>query len=363
MGYLTRVARIPTTGARAVEPCEVDGQRYLVIPQLAVDVDGEPPGLDGGDSESAKVLVVRVGEDAGVVATLPVPGGEDAEFFTIGDRHFLAIASIRSGTGPYVLNQPQRIYEWTAGGIRLAFTIDGFAAKQWRHFRIGHRHFLALAQGVPAGGAQDSPRPSTIYEWNDARLELLQVVPSRWGYNWHHLSIEGTHYLAYADHLAPSVLMRWDGARFDVVQDLIASGGRAFADFDVNGEHYLLSACLTGSSRLWRWDGTGFVAQQDLAGTGGREFAVLRQGQDVFVVRVNFIIGGQRNPTAALNSQIYRFDSGQLHLAEEFATTGATDVASWQHGDDTFVAISSGLSADLRFASHTDIYRFSQESG
>lgn len=358
MGYLQPVARIPTSGARAVEVCEAAGARYLVIPQLAVDVDGAPAGLDAGDSDRAGVLVVAIGNGAGIVATLPVPGAEDAEFFTIGDRRFLAIASIRSGHGPYVLRQPQHIYEWSVSGLRPAFTIAGFAAKQWRYFRIGDRHFLALAQGVTVGPATDR-LPSTVYEWTGNRFEPFQRVPSAWGYNWHHFTIEDTHYLAYADHVVPSVLMRWDGARFEVAQDLIESGGRAFDSFSVGGEHYLLTARLTGPSRLLRWNGSGFVGHQELGGPGGREFAVLRMGDGLFVIRVNFISG--KPPVAALNSQIYRWDGGQLNVLEEFPTTGATDVTSWRQGAEVFVAISQGLSADIRFACHTDIYRFTEE--
>jgi hypothetical protein len=45
---------------------------------------------------------------------LTVPAGEDAEFFRIGEHSFLAVASIRTGRGPYGLNSHSPIFRWRA---------------------------------------------------------------------------------------------------------------------------------------------------------------------------------------------------------------------------------------------------------
>src|SRR5580704_11462325 len=112
---LTEVQRIPTSGARAVEPVRVAGRDLVAIPQLAVDVPGAPPGMNGGDSDTSLLLLDRAAGGLAPWATLPAPGGEDAEFFTIGDRAFLAVASIRTGAGPYELETTSRIFEWQGG--------------------------------------------------------------------------------------------------------------------------------------------------------------------------------------------------------------------------------------------------------
>ena len=361
MSYLHPVATIPTSGARAVEPFEINGERFLAIPQLAVDIPGAPADLNGGDSDQADVLIVRPSGAYDTVARLRVPGGEDAEFFTINNHKLLAIANIRSGAGPYDYRQPQRIYQWVNGGFQTRQEIPGYAAKQWRHFRLADRDFLALAQGVNLPGHQDSSLPSRIYQWDGTAFVAFQEVDSAWGYNWHPFRISHTHYLAYADHVAPSPLLAWTGERFETVQTLVEAGGRAFADFTSAGEHYLLAACLTGPSQLMRWDGAKFVEHQQLDGSGGREFAFVRRGDKLFVIRINFIRGDRENPIAALTSQIYQWDSGRLHVVDEFDTTGATDVSVWTDGPDTVVAISNSLTADIRFAAKTDIYHFVEE--
>ena len=57
--------------------------------------------MNGGDSDTDLLLFRREGDRSVAYGSLPAPGGEDAEFFTIGGRAFLAVACIRSGSGPY----------------------------------------------------------------------------------------------------------------------------------------------------------------------------------------------------------------------------------------------------------------------
>ena len=95
---LSEIQRIPTSGARAVATFTVAGRQLLAIPQLARDAPGSPPGMNGGDSDTDLLLLQSAGGRFEPWSALPAPGGEDAEFFTIGGRSFLAVASIRTGS-------------------------------------------------------------------------------------------------------------------------------------------------------------------------------------------------------------------------------------------------------------------------
>jgi EPTP domain len=68
---LTEVQRIPTWGARAVEPLPVGGHDLLAIPQLAKDIPGGLPGMNGGDSDTDLLLLNRAGGRFWTWATLP----------------------------------------------------------------------------------------------------------------------------------------------------------------------------------------------------------------------------------------------------------------------------------------------------
>ncbi|GAA3713868.1 hypothetical protein GCM10022224_094330 [Nonomuraea antimicrobica] len=352
--HLVEWCRIPTSGARAVEPFEQDGLSLLAIPQLAVDVPGQPAQMNGGDSDTELVVLRRTAEGFEPFQSLPVPGGEDAEFFRIGERAFLATASIRRGRGPYDFGVDSQVYEWDGARFVPFQSVPGFAAKQWRHFALDDQHFLALAQGVPQPGNQ----PSRIYRWDGRAFEPFQEIHSEQGYNWHAFRVAGHDFLAHADHLAPSILYRWDGTRFAIHQKLADQHGRAFAAFSADGEHYLLVGCILSPSRLLRWDGETFVEHATLDGLGTREFAVLHTESGLYVLRVNFIHGTPAAPTTALTSQLYRWQDGGLQVVEEFPTTGGTDVAVFTDDRGPLVAVSNGLAADVRFAAESVVYRF-----
>ena len=355
---LTEVQRLPTSGARAAQIFRLGASLRLAVPQLAYDAAGTPPGINGGTSNTDVLLFEHDGERFQPAGVLPGVGGEDVETFSIGDRHFLAVASIRMGSGPYNYNVGSPIYEFRDGAFAPFQTILTCAAKQWRHFQIGDEHFLGVAQNHPGDVRLDS----TIFRWGGERFVPFQQIPSRAGYNLCAFRIGDQHFLAHADHAQPSILYRWNGSAFVEHQRLVPQGGRAFL-FLPAGEHSLLAvARIDAESVLLRWDGEYFSSHAVLAGgAGGREFTTVRTGHTTFVVRVNFIHGTPAAPQPDLTSQIYRLDDDALTPVGEFPTTGGTDASSFEHDGEQFVAVSHGLSAAATFAAECVIYRFEHE--
>jgi hypothetical protein len=348
--------RIPTSGARGVTPFTVDGESYLAIPQLAMDAEGTPPGMNGGDSDTDLLVLRREPDGWAEHQRIAAPGGEDAEVFTIGEDVILAVASIRNGKGPYEYAVDSVIHRREGEKFVPYQSIGTYAAKQWRHFAIGERHFLALAQGVNVHPEHN--RPSVIFEWDGSRFVEFQDIASQWAYNWHFLELDGEIFLAHADNVVASLLYRWDGHRFVEYQKLMATGGRAFASFTVDGRTYLACAVLTGNSLVYQWDGTNFVVYQVLEGTGGREFAVIGRGTDLYLVRVNFIRGTREQPETGLESQIYHWDGERLVDVEHFPTSGGTDAAVFVDDGELLVAVSNSLTPEVRFGTDTVIYAF-----
>jgi EPTP domain len=366
---LTEVQRIPTWGARAVEPLQVGGHDLLAIPQLAKDIPGGPPGMNGGDSDTDLLLLNRAGGRFWTWATLPAPGGEDAEFFTIGDRSFLAVASIRTGAGPYEFAARSTIFEWHDGTFAPFQEVPTFAAKQWKHWQIGDRHFLGLAQGVvlPSAHAGQENQDSVVYEWTGESFAEFQRIPSRWAYNWHAFQAGGEFFVAHAEHAGPSILYRWDGTRLQPWQTLAAESGRAFATFADGGETYLVVACIAAPTRVLRLTGGEFTQTQVLDGLGARELAVARCAGRTLLIRVNFILGTPADPQPALDSQVYEWDGGKLQEVATFPTCGGTDVAvlskdvavpsdSEGNADSVELVVTNSLTPELRFAAETVRY-------
>ena len=352
------IQSLDTSGARAAETFVVEGIRYLAVPQLATDIAGQPASMLLGNSDT-RLQVLRW--DAGRFvdhATLDVPGGEDAEFFTIGDRRFLATASLRSGAGPYDMAPGSTIFEWRAGRFEPFQRVPTIAAKQWKHFRIGTRDFLGLAQGAEHHVlAEDAPGASCIFEWDGERFVPFQAIASGWGYNWACFQAGDHTLLAYADHVAPSRILNWDGRRFEPFQQLERRSGRAFRCFEVKDTQCLAFARLLEDSAMLRWNGERFETAQVLGGTGGREFLWLPQWRAGRLLRVNFLRGTREQPQTQQPAHVLRLDHGRWEVEEELAASGAVDAAAFDDGGSQVLVLAESLSADVRFRTPSRVYR------
>ncbi|WP_426516386.1 hypothetical protein ACPPVQ_17395 [Diaminobutyricibacter sp. McL0618] len=352
---ITELQRIPTTGARAVEPFLLSGELWLAVPQLAADSPGTPDGINGGSSDSA-VQLLREGRRGFVPAgELPVGGGEDVEVFTIGSRVFAAVASIRSGSGPYDFATTSRLFAHDGSSFVPFQEFDTFAAKEIRHFRIRGDDYLAIAQNAPGG-----TRTSTVLRWDDDRFTPFQDLSSVAGYNIAVFEMEGVTYLAHADHAAPSRLYRFEGGRFVEHQELMRAGGRAFLLLNDSTGTYLAIARIDGDSLLLHWNGERMSEHAVLpGGAGGREFARIDTANGAYVLRVDFIHGTPADPQSDLMSHVYRWSGGMLTRVGGFRTTGGTDVAVLP---GRRFAVSNGLAAVPRpgstFAADIVIYSF-----
>ncbi|MEV6644400.1 hypothetical protein [Amycolatopsis sp. NPDC051371] len=355
--YLREVQRLATSGARGVAAFTVGGVQRLAIPQLAYDAPGSPSGMNGGDSNTDILLFDRRDGEFAPTGRLPGPGAEDVEYFEVDGTPFLACACIRIGSGPYNFSVGQPLYRWGGNAWEPFQTIVGHAAKQWRHFTVGGVHHLALAQNRPGG----PELPSRLYRWTGTEFGHLQDIPSRIGYNFHAFDLDGTSYLAHADHLLPSRLYRWDGAEFVPHQDLMPAGGRAFATFAAGGERYLAVANIQSDSILLRWENGRFVDHAVLGGgTGGRELLVVDTPEGLFMVRVDFITGGPADPHPLLKSPLYKFEDGTFRVVEEYDTSGGTDVALVAGpGGGRQLVVSHGLNGRLGFETESVVYAFS----
>lgn len=353
-----------TTGARAVCSFTIENVNFLVIPQLAQDVPGQDVDMTKGDSNTTTLVYTYNSGSWREFQRLPSPGGEDAEAFEIDGRHYLAIASLRKGDGTsdeYSYTVPSTIYEYRNGQFKIFQQIPSFAAKQWRFFSIEGRHFLALAQGAQLDNDNmpKSPQPSMIYTWNGSGFEEFQSIESQWGYNWTFFTLNGTSFLAYADHTLPSALYRWNGTKFIKHQEFEGLSGRAFCFFEAEGDAYLIFARLMATTEVLRWDGSQFKQHQYLSGASGRELKVFQEEGQTYIFQINFISGTRQAPTTALQSFIYKFVQRKLVLQMSFPTSGATDATVIQIGSKHYLAVSESLAHNARFSTPTHIYKLS----
>lgn len=357
--------RLPTSGARAVVPYFIDGVPYLAVPQLAEDIEGEPPDMNGGTSDlDALVYRWEQGKFA-EYQRIPSHGGECIAVGQWGGRHYMAVAHIRSGRNPDFNMRPySMLYEWDSLRWFPRQSIATFAAKHCALFELGGRQCLAFSEGVSLPGQDASiDTNSHVFAWGKRGFEALVTVSSKWGYCTTRFDIEGQEFVAFADNSAASVLYRWTGTSLEQVQTFgVDGGGRHFAPFEIGDERYLAYANLLGDSEIHRWTGERFELEQGLEGPAGRNFAIMRRPDGLRLIRTNFISGTRTDPVTTQTATIYRHDPskprGQRFVAEtSFETHGGTESAAFEIEGQTYVAVSNSLNPEVRFRTDTLIYR------
>ncbi len=358
-GLLLQVGNLQTSGARACEVFRLNGDLFLAIPQLAYDVSGTPAHMNGGDSNT-DLLLFKWRRGGFVPASrLSVPGGEDAEFFTIDGRAFLATASARTGKGPYEPNVDSVIYEHVDGRWMPFQHFAGFLAKQWKSLRFGGRQFLALALGVTIEGVEASnPRHSAIFEWDGSAFVPFTTLDGPWGYNWAKIEVESREFLAYADHTGQSVLLEWNGSAFEIFQRFEGKTGRAFHVLPVPGPVQVAFAAITDETVVYQWNGVSFELMQALSGPGGREFASITRDSKRYLVQVNFIEGSPKAPKTDLLSYIYEWSGKEWERVDKFETFGGTDACFFEADGRQHLVVTNSLTPDIRFAQDTVLYEF-----
>lgn len=353
---------LETSGARRAHVFTLDDAIHLAVPQLAEDILDRPANMNGGNADVDALLYRWEGGRFVDDGRLPCPGGEDALCFSNAEGTFLAFANLRTGSGPYQANIGSLIYRRADSGWELDESIPSFGAKQWHHFTIGDREFLALAQGLVIPNVPIAPLGhgrSVVFERVGGAWKEFQVIGGRFGYNWHDFEIEGVHFLGYADQASPSLIYRWDGTRFIPYQTFAEIGGRAFRFFTHEGEKWLAFAAIADESTLYRWNGELFVRHQSLGGQGGREFELIESEHGLFLVRVCFIAGSPADPKTDLTSQLFKWTDGKFECAEEFPTFGGTSASHFVADGSDYLAVSNSLTPEVRFRQDMVIYKLS----
>ncbi|XP_072826276.1 thrombospondin-type laminin G domain and EAR repeat-containing protein isoform X2 [Vicugna pacos] len=139
------------------------------------------------------------------------------------------------------------IYKWTDGKFASYQDIPTHQAQSWRHFTIGKKIFLAVANFEPNEKGQEF---SVIYKWSQRRLRFTpyQRVPTHSARDWEAFEVAGEHFLAVANHREgdnhniDSVIYKWNpGTRLFEANQTIATSGAYDWEFFTVGPYAFLA--------------------------------------------------------------------------------------------------------------------------
>lgn len=350
---------LKTSGARDITPFKIKGERYLAIAQLSKDMPNTTPNMNGGNSNVPVLIFKEKNHHFHIYQRIPSHGNESTAFFTIGKRHFLAVASIRSGSkAPYNMDSDSAVYEWLDNRFKPIQRFPGFATKGVTAFEIEGNQYLGFASGVvPPGSKQKKTTPSVVYRWNGRQFMPFQSFPTLWGYEFYHFTLDNQHYLGLTDHLKESILYRWEKGRFKSFQSFDETGGRVFRFYQIGNNAFLAFANIAYPSKIYIWQDNHFKAYQTLAGKGARDFLFFEHRQIPYLLRINFILGTREHPKAALLSPLYRWKNNQWQTVLSINTFGGVNASLFQDNGKQYIAVANSLSKAIRFDVDSLIYQ------
>ncbi len=356
MAILTHYQSLQTNGAKGSTILNLQQETYLAIPQFSEDIIGVKSSLDSGDSDVPVLIYKWVNGVFELYQRIPSHGSRNVGSFKIGDRDFIAVSCLRSGTNEdYNIRTYSMVYEWDGKYFIPFQQFLTESAKNCYHFSIKGREFLAIACGEQLDGneAPDPSSSSPIYEWNGENFEFFQTILSMAGFNWQHTSIEGEDYLLQIDGTIPSMLYKWTDEQFESIQSIDKAGGRHAIFFELENSLFMAFANLSNNSNIYQWNGSEFKLFQSLELVGGHSFLFIEKDGKNYLMSACYIGGTRETPITKLQSNLYVWNGSQFEVEEEYTTYGGT-------GLDSFVA--DGELMIVQSNSHTEDIQFRQDS-
>ncbi|KAJ1187438.1 hypothetical protein NDU88_004214 [Pleurodeles waltl] len=297
------------------------------------------------------------------------------EIFTIPNAGLFAATANRN-TRP-----GSAIYKWINGRFEPYQYLRTYQAQAWRHFTIGKKIFLVVANFEENGRGEES---SVIYKWNHWKLKFLvyQKILTHSARDWEAFQIDGESFLAVANHREGdnhninSVVYKWNPKTqmFEVNQTIPTSGAYDWEYFTVGPYSFLVVAnTFNGTStridsHLYIWLGGMFRLFQSIMTFGAADWEVFRIHDRIFLAVANshsYDSGTLvQNNSYAINSAIYELNiTAQMFVKfQDILTFSAVDWEFFSVGEDSFLVVANSFDGSS-FLVKSVIYRWQGYEG
>ena len=202
------------------------------------------------------------------VQDLPTRGAVDVKHFTIDGSLFLAFANYFWDIKNYKKGSMIYKMDSSTGRLSLYQTLQTRGAYDLEYFSIANKHFLAVANHHDRTYRLDS----TVYQWNGKLFVDFQKLPTNGAGYFTYFKILGERYLAVANynngstHSIKSVIYKWSSGKFNRFQDISTEGAVRCTAFVINREtfiafanHYYSQHKRAVQSTVFKWSGGHFV--------------------------------------------------------------------------------------------------------
>ena len=336
--FLEKVQELPTRGALDVEHFTTDGSLFLAFANYHGDIKKYKTGS----------MIYKMDNSTGRLSlyqTLQTRGAYDLEYFSIANKHFLAVANHYDGT--YRLDST--VYQWN-GTLFVDFQkLPTNGATRFTYFKILGERYLAVANY--RDGSTYSTK-SVIYKWSSGKFNSFQDIPTDGASGCTAFVIDGDTFIAFANHYnsqhkfsVQSTVFKWSGGHFVKLQSLQTYGARDVKSFNVNGHAFLAFANQYSGSKnnidsfIYKWNGNKFVLFQSIPTRGAAAWCpfVIKNGLTYLGV-ANHYGDSQKHNT---QSVVYQASGARFIKYQEIPTHGAHGMTSFEYKGHTYLAIAN----------------------
>ncbi|XP_044531653.1 thrombospondin-type laminin G domain and EAR repeat-containing protein [Gracilinanus agilis] len=210
---------------------------------------------------------------------------------------------------------------------------------------------------------------STIYKWVDGKFVSYQNLPTQQAQAWKHFTIGRKVFLAVAN-LEPkekgrqefSVIYKWSARKLKFVayQRIVTHSARDWEAFEIGGESFLAVANHREGddhnidSVIYKWNPRSglFEANQTIATSGAYDWEFFTVGPYSFLVVANTFNG----TSTRVFSHAYVWLVGSFRLFQSFLTFGAADWEVFHIGERLFLAVANSHSYDSETRTQNNSY-------
>ena len=190
--------------------------------------------------------------------------------------------------------------------FNLLQTLQTRGAAGLEYFSIADKHFLAVANHYDGTYLLDS----TVYQWNGQQFDVFQNIPTKGAKGFTFCTINSENYLTVANYYdgstysIKSVIYKWSSGRFSKFQEIPTDGARGCAAFAINNDTLIAFAYRYNSkqkyavhSTVFKWSGGHFVKLQSLQTYGALGVTSVNVNGDTFLAFAKFTLEVNTTPT------------------------------------------------------------------
>ena len=298
------------------------------------------------------------------VQDLPTRGAVDVEHFTINGSVFLAFANYRGDINKYKTGSMIYKMNEQTGKFNLYQTLQTTGAFRLEYFTIADKHFLAVANHYGGTHLLDS----AVYQWNGQRFVVFQKIPTKGAGDFTVLKINGQYYLTTANYhdgstySIKSVIYKWSNGKFNKFQEIPTEGAVECASFVINNDtfvafanNYNFKQKQTVQSTVFKWSGGHFVKLQSLQTYGARGVTSVNINGHTFLAFANHYTGSKYNT----DSFIYKWDGNKFVLFQSIPTRGAIAWHPFVISGQTFLGVANYRGDSQKFNAQSVVYQAS----